>query len=60
MAKKKMRRTRRLWSREDVRELKEHSRAKTPVARIARLTKRSALALRQKAWQLGISLGHRR
>jgi len=60
MAKKIKRRTRRLWSKDDIRDLKAHSRAKTPVARIARLTKRSALALRQKAWQLGISLGHRR
>ena len=60
MAKKMKRRTRRLWSKEDIRELKAHSRDKTPVAKIARMTKRSALALRQKAWQLGIALGHRR
>jgi NADH:ubiquinone oxidoreductase subunit len=60
MAKKKKSRTRRVWSKDDIRELKAHSRAKTPVVTIARQTKRSALALRQKAWQLGISLGHRR
>jgi hypothetical protein len=60
MAKKMKRRTRRLWSKDDIRELKAHSRDKTPVAKISRLTKRSALALRQKAWQLGIALGHRR
>jgi hypothetical protein len=60
MAKKKKLRTRRVWSKDDIRELKAHSRAKTPVVSIAKQTKRSALALRQKAWQLGISLGHRR
>jgi NADH:ubiquinone oxidoreductase subunit len=60
MAKKRMRRVRRAWSKDDIKELKAHSRAKTPVVKIAKATKRSALALRQKAWQLGIALGHRR
>jgi NADH:ubiquinone oxidoreductase subunit len=60
MAKKKMRRMRRAWSKDDIRELKAHSKAKTPVIKIARLTKRTAEALRQKAWQLEIPLGHRR
>jgi NADH:ubiquinone oxidoreductase subunit len=60
MAKKRMRRVRRAWSKDDIKELKAHSRAKTPVIKIAKETKRSALALRQKAWQLGIALGHRR
>jgi len=55
-----MRRVRRAWSKDDIKELKAHSRAKTPVVKIAKSTKRSALALRQKAWQLGIALGHRR
>jgi hypothetical protein len=54
------RRKRRDWTKEQVRELKDHSRAKTPVAKISRLTKRTEGALRQKATQLGISLGHRR
>jgi hypothetical protein len=48
------------WTTANVRELKQHSRAKTPVAKISKLTKRSAGALRQKAGQLGMSLGHRR
>jgi len=60
VAQKKRRITKRAWSKEDIRELKSHSRAKTAVAKIARLTKRTEVALRQKAWQLGISLGHRR
>jgi hypothetical protein len=51
---------RRAWSKEDVRELKAHSRSKTPVATISRQTKRTAGALRQKALELGLPLGHRR
>jgi hypothetical protein len=57
---KKRRKTRRAWSKDDIRDLKAHSRAKTPVTRIAKLTKRTEEALRQKAWQLEIPLGHRR
>jgi hypothetical protein len=51
---------RREWTKEDLRELKAHSRLKTPVAKISKLTKRTVGALRQKALSLGISLGHRR
>jgi hypothetical protein len=40
--------------------LRAHSKAKTPVVKIAKLTKRSAGALRQKALKLGIRLGHQR
>jgi hypothetical protein len=60
MAKKTKRAKRREWTKENVRELRQHSRAKTPVARISKLTKRTVGALRQKALQLGLSLGHRR
>ena len=48
------------WTKEDVRELKTHSKARTPVARISKLTKRTEGSLRQKALKLGIKLGHRR
>ena len=48
------------WTKEDERELKTHSRSKTPVAKISKLTKRTVGALRQKALHLGLSLGHRR
>ena len=48
------------WTKEDVRDLKMHSRSKTPVAKISKLIKRSEGAIRQKALQLGISVGHRR
>lgn len=51
---------RRRWTNQDVRELKAHSRSRTPVSRIAKTMKRSAGALRQKAFALGLSLGHRR
>jgi len=54
------RRKRRAWTTENVRELRAHSRAKTPVAKISKLTRRTAGALRQKALELGLSLGHRR
>jgi hypothetical protein len=39
-----------------VRELKEHSRSKSPVKKIARVMKRTIGALRQKALVLGLSL----
>ena len=51
---------RREYTKADVKELRAHSKAKTPVAKIARLTKRSEGSLRQKALKLGIRLGHRR
>jgi hypothetical protein len=54
------RRLRREYTKADIKELRAHSRAKTPVAKIAKLTKRSEGSLRQKALKLGISLGHRR
>jgi hypothetical protein len=51
---------RREYTNADVRELRAHSKAKTPVAKIAKLTKRTEGSLRQKANKLGIRLGHRR
>ena len=44
----------------DVRELRTHSKAKTAVVKIAKLTRRSVGSLRQQALKLGIRLGHRR
>ena len=60
MAKTAKRAKRREWTKENVRELKAHSRSKTPVAEISKLTKRTVGALRQKASQMDMSLGHRR
>jgi hypothetical protein len=60
MAQKAKRSRRREWTKEDISEIKGHSRARTPVAKMSRLMKRTAGALRQKAWDLGLALGHRR
>ena len=51
---------RRNWTTADLRELKRHSKEKTPVKTISRALKRTSGALRQKARALGIPLGHRR
>lgn len=59
-AKKKVTRKRVAWSKAHHAELRKHSKAKTPVDRIARSMKRTVGALRQQAIKLGIPLGHRR
>jgi hypothetical protein len=59
-AKAKRSSPRRAWTKGDQRELKTHSKAKTPVAAISKKMKRTVGALRQQALKLGISLGHRR
>ena len=51
---------RREYTKADVKALRAHAKAKTPVAKIMKLTKRTEGSLRQKARNLGISLGHRR
>ncbi len=51
---------RREYTKVDVKELRAHSKAKTPVAKIAKLTRRTEGSLRQKALKLGIKLGHGR
>jgi hypothetical protein len=51
---------RREYTKVDVKELRAHSKAKTPVDKIAKLTKRSVGSLRQKALKLGFGLGHQR
>jgi hypothetical protein len=48
---------RREYTKADV-ELRKHSKARTPVAKLAKLTRRSVGSLRQKALKLGI--GHQR
>ncbi|MCK1326331.1 hypothetical protein IVA94_36815 [Bradyrhizobium sp. 156] len=60
MAKKSKKTARREYTKEDVKELRAHSKARTPVTKIAKLTKRSVGSLRQKALKLGIGLGHQR
>jgi hypothetical protein len=48
------------WTKEGVRELRAHSKTKTPVAEVAKAMKRTEGAVRQKAKTIGIGLGHRR
>jgi hypothetical protein len=60
MAKKAKAPGRRPWSKEDMRDLKAHSKARTPVETISKVMKRTVGGLRQKALTLGIGLGHRR
>jgi hypothetical protein len=48
------------WTKDDLRELKAHSKAKTPVAKVAKALKRTEGAVRQKAKTIGVGLGHRR
>ena len=57
-AKKKS--VRREYSKADLKELRAYSKARTPVNKIVKLTKRTEGSLRQKALKLGIGLGHRR
>ncbi len=51
---------RREYTKADVKELGAYSKAKTALAKIMKVTKRTEGSLRQKALKLGISLGHRR
>ena len=44
------------WTKKDDAEMRKHSRAKTRAAKVAKLLKRSAV--RQRAFNLGIPLGH--
>jgi hypothetical protein len=48
------------WTKAQVNELKAHSRAKTPVAKISKAMKRTSGAVRQKAQNIGLPIGHRR
>lgn len=61
MAKRTKRRGKRKeWTKAHLAELRQHSKAKTAVAKISKLMKRTPGALRQRAIKLGIPLGHRR
>lgn len=48
------------YTKDDVRLIKAHSKARTPVAKVSKLMKRSEGSLRQKARSLGVGLGHQR
>ena len=45
------------WTKEDVRTLKAHSKARTPVTKVSKVMKR-AVAIRRRAGILGVGLGH--
>ena len=61
MAKAKMKKlTRKLYTAAEIKLLKQHSKARTPVAKIVKQMKRSEGSLRQKALTLGIGLGPQR
>jgi hypothetical protein len=57
---KKMTPIRAPWTKEDLRQLKGHSKARTPVVDVAKAMKRTEAAVRQKAKTIGIGFGHRR
>ena len=57
---KKKKRSHKLYTAAEVKLLKQHSKARTPVAKILKQMKRSERSLRQKALTLGIGLGHQR
>jgi hypothetical protein len=48
------------WTKDDIRQLKVHSKARTPAVDVAEAMKRTEAAVRQKAKTIGIGLGHRR
>jgi hypothetical protein len=57
---KKKKPIRKLYTASDIKLLKQHSKARTPVSSIAKQMKRSVGSLRQKALKRGIGLGHQR
>ena len=60
MAKKRKRRAYSFWTKDELKSLRQHSRAKTPVVKIAKELKRTEGTIRMKAYQLGFSVGHRK
>jgi hypothetical protein len=60
LAKAKKKSARKPYTAADIKLLKQHSKARTPVSKIAKAMKRSEGSLRQKALKLNIGLGHQR
>jgi hypothetical protein len=48
------------WTKDDIRQLKAYSKARTPVVEVAKAMKRTEAAVRQRAKTIEIGLGHRR
>ena len=57
---KKTKSRRKEYTRDDVKLLKAHSKARTTVVKLSKMMKRSEGSLRQKARTLGIGLVHQR
>ena len=57
---KKRNPVRKPWTKEDLRQLKAHSKTRTAVVDVAKAMKRTEAAVRQKAKTIGVGLGHRR
>jgi hypothetical protein len=57
LPKKKQTQIRKAYTRDDLKALKQYSKARTPISNVAKTMKRSVPALRAKAHQLGIGLG---
>lgn len=57
---KKAKPTRKPYTASDINILKAHSKARTPVSKVAKVMKRTEGSLRQKALKIGIGLGHQR
>ena len=60
MAKAKKTIVRRPFTKDDIKTLKAHSKARTPISKITKQMKRTEGSLRLKALKLGIGLGHMR
>jgi hypothetical protein len=60
LAKGKKKPTLKRYTAADIKLLRQHSKARTPVSKITKLMKRTEGSLRQKALKLGIGLGHQR
>jgi hypothetical protein len=56
MEKKTKRPVRKPWTKDDIRELKGHAKARTPIAKISKAMKRTPNAVRQKAYLSNIIL----
>lgn len=48
------------WTKDDMRALKAHSKARTPVTKVSKVMMRTVGALRRRAGILGVGLGHMR
>ncbi len=60
MAAKRKNGSYKVWTAGDLKALRKHSREKTPVRKIAKIMRRTEPTIRQKAYSLGIPVGHRR